>query len=215
MSINVLACVVRSIAFRIGCVLLCLTAAVPGKGIADISSTYYMDFFCGAPIRSAQEPVTVAPVGNATVSIVNFTFSPSNLQIQVGDTITWTNNDSVGHTATSDAGVWDSGFLEPGQTFSFTFTSTGIFPYHCSPHPVHDGEHHCSSRSLTDTNGNKYADIYTYRHKHADGDKYLDGDINGNRDEHTDSGVYFDQYAYEYCNCDKYRDKYEHADACR
>ena len=48
MLINVLARVARSITFRIACACLCFTAiaaAAPGNGIADISSTYYMDFF--------------------------------------------------------------------------------------------------------------------------------------------------------------------------
>ncbi len=48
--------------------------------------------------------------------------------------MTWVNNDTVPHTATSDTGVWDSGTLNPGQSFSFTFNDAGTFPYHCAIH---------------------------------------------------------------------------------
>ncbi|MBK8465535.1 MAG: cupredoxin domain-containing protein [Chloracidobacterium sp.] len=68
------------------------------------------------------------------VAISGFAFSPADLTINVGDTVTWTNNDGSGHTSTSDTGVWNSEFLSQGQSFSFTFTSAGSFPYHCGLH---------------------------------------------------------------------------------
>lgn len=74
---------------------------------------------------------------NATfdVSIVNFQFQPASLTIHIGDTVTWTNNTAMtDHTSTSDTLVWDSGTLTPGQSFSFTFNSLGVFPYHCNIH---------------------------------------------------------------------------------
>ena len=70
------------------------------------------------------------------VSIVNFAFSPSSLSIKVGTTVTWTNNASMAHTATSSSGptAFDSGSLGSGQTFSFTFSSAGTWNYRCSFH---------------------------------------------------------------------------------
>lgn len=74
------------------------------------------------------------------VSIGDFFFSPQTVPINVGDTITWTNNGSFTHTATSGTncptgnGMWDSGLLSHGQSFSFTFTQAGTFPYFCSLH---------------------------------------------------------------------------------
>ena len=56
------------------------------------------------------------------------------LVIAVGTTVTWTNNDSIPHTSTSDSSVWDSGILSAGQSFSFAFTQAGTFPYHCAIH---------------------------------------------------------------------------------
>jgi len=60
-------------------------------------------------------------------------FTPANLSIQVGDTVEWTWAAS-GHTTTSDDGLWDSGLLNTGATFSFTFTTAGTFTYRCTPH---------------------------------------------------------------------------------
>jgi plastocyanin len=75
----------------------------------------------------------------ASVSIAHFSFDPARLNISVGTTVTWTNNDSVTHTVTADQGAFDSGNLSPGSTFSFTFSQAGSYPYHCTPHPSMKG----------------------------------------------------------------------------
>lgn len=73
------------------------------------------------------------------VSIKNFAFSPQSLTVSKGTTVTWTNNDSVGHTATSTSGVFDSGLLSLGKSFSYTFSNTGTYSYKCTPHPYMTG----------------------------------------------------------------------------
>ena len=74
-----------------------------------------------------------------TVKIITkngtFTFSPKTLKIKVGATVTWKNMTQVAHTSTSDTGVWDSGIIQPGGSFSFKFTTAGTFTYHCNIHP--------------------------------------------------------------------------------
>jgi plastocyanin len=65
--------------------------------------------------------------------------SPSSLTVSVGDTVTWTNHDGVAHTSTSNTGVWNSGSLSNGQSFSFIFSTVGSFPYHCTIHPSMTG----------------------------------------------------------------------------
>ncbi|MCX6757723.1 MAG: cupredoxin family copper-binding protein [Candidatus Nomurabacteria bacterium] len=81
----------------------------------------------------------VAPL-NASVSIKNFSFSPATLNVKTGTKVTWVNNDSVGHTVTSDTnGIFDSGIISPGQSFSFTFVNAGSIGYHCTPHPMMKG----------------------------------------------------------------------------
>jgi alcohol dehydrogenase (cytochrome c) len=68
-------------------------------------------------------------------NVVDFGFAPGNDLVPPGTTITWTNTGQVGHSVTSDDGVFDSGDLPPGQTFSFTFDTPGTYWYFCRPHP--------------------------------------------------------------------------------
>jgi plastocyanin len=74
------------------------------------------------------------------VTIQNFAFSPATLEVSKGDIVTWTNEDSVPHQIASDTNVFLGSSMNKGQTFSFTFTETGIFPYHCAIHPSMQGK---------------------------------------------------------------------------
>lgn len=67
------------------------------------------------------------------VEIKDFKYNPLTLTIRQGDTVTWTNQDTVKHTATGDA--FDSGLLGKGESFSFVFAQSGTYPYICTPHP--------------------------------------------------------------------------------
>ena len=76
------------------------------------------------------------------VEIRNFAFSPQNISIASNTTVTWRNNDSVAHTVTSLTGApvgFDSGTLNPGQSFTYTFTVPGIYPYYCMIHTFMHG----------------------------------------------------------------------------
>jgi plastocyanin len=68
------------------------------------------------------------------VTIDNFTFSPAEVKVKVGDTVTWTNHDDIPHTAVS-AGKFRSKTMDTDDKFSFTFTSAGDYKYFCSLHP--------------------------------------------------------------------------------
>ena len=68
------------------------------------------------------------------VTIDNFTFTPAELKLKVGDTVTWTNHDDIPHTVVS-AGKFRSKAMDTDGTFSFTFTTTGEYKYFCSLHP--------------------------------------------------------------------------------
>ena len=76
--------------------------------------------------------------GNAArgeVSIADFAFAPDSLQAQVGEKVTWENQDTgVTHTVTADGGAFNSGDLANGKRFSFVFSTTGTFAYHCAIH---------------------------------------------------------------------------------
>jgi plastocyanin len=95
------------------------------------------------PAREPQEHI---------VEIVNpHDYDPDEIRIVVGDTVTWVNNSDMAHTATADpelarneesvqlpdgAEPWDSGTLEPGEEFSYTFDVPGEYIYFCIPHEV-------------------------------------------------------------------------------
>jgi plastocyanin len=75
----------------------------------------------------------------ASVKIMSFAFTPSSLSVHAGTRVTFTNQDAATHTVTSDGGLFGSGNLATGQSFSFTFMSRGSFAYHCSIHPSMKG----------------------------------------------------------------------------
>lgn len=83
--------------------------------------------------QGAEEPQT----GEVVVMIQSFAFSPNNLTIKKGTTVTWTNNDEVQHTVTADdnSSGLDSKLLAKGESYQFTFDEVGSFGYHCKPHP--------------------------------------------------------------------------------
>lgn len=82
----------------------------------------------------ASTPTTAPPSTGNSVSIMNFTFSPTTLTVKTGTKVTWTNKDTVTHTVTDDKGAFNSGLLTPGNSFSFTFTQAGTYSYHCNIH---------------------------------------------------------------------------------
>jgi len=68
------------------------------------------------------------------VTIDNFTFTPAEVTVKVGDTVTWTNHDDIPHTVVS-AGKYRSKALDSDDSFSFTFAAAGDYKYFCSLHP--------------------------------------------------------------------------------
>jgi plastocyanin len=77
---------------------------------------------------------------DTNVSIVYRAYQPSDLTIVAGQPLTWTNSGLGPHTVTADAGQFDSGRLEAGATFSYTFTAPGIYLYSCMVHPTMHGK---------------------------------------------------------------------------
>src|ERR671919_128505 len=78
--------------------------------------------------------------GGAEVSEEDITFQPAEVSVGVGDTVTWTNNDSVDHDVTADSfSSGDPGGMAPGDTFDQTFEKAGRFDYVCTVHPGMEG----------------------------------------------------------------------------
>ena len=101
---------------------------------------------CGGSSYTAPSPSptpTPTPAGTtATVTIVSgasarttTAYSPNPLNVSVGTTVTWVNNDTTTHDATAVNNSFATGSIAPGRSASRTFQSAGSFPYYCTIHP--------------------------------------------------------------------------------
>ena len=81
--------------------------------------------------------LTAAPAGaeETQVKIDNFTFSPQQLTVKSGATVTWINQDDIPHVVVSDVRQFKSNALDTDDKFSFTFSTPGEYSYFCSLHP--------------------------------------------------------------------------------
>jgi plastocyanin len=96
----------------------------------------------------SQAAQAAAPAESA-VSIVDFAFEPATLDVAAGATVVWTNDGQAPHTVTGDFA--DSGILEPGQTFSYTFAESGEQSYACAIHPQMTGTIRVSAGAATES----------------------------------------------------------------
>ena len=90
--------------------------------------------------NSVQQTTATSIADNSTVVKIvansgSNSFSPNPVEVKVGETVTWINDDSGRHTVTSKDGVFNSELMGRGQSFSYTFDKAGEYPYSCSPHP--------------------------------------------------------------------------------
>ncbi len=113
------------------------TGAAPpaegGGGAAETGTTTGT----GATGGEGGTGVSIVP---GSSSLTTDAYAPNPIQVGVGDMVTWTNDDSQPHTATSGEAVtpdgrFDSGIMAPAATFDFTFTEAGEYPYFCLLHP--------------------------------------------------------------------------------
>jgi plastocyanin len=69
------------------------------------------------------------------VSIQDYFFDPAEAGVEVGDEIVFTNEGTEPHTVTTADGQFDSGVLNPGDTFTVTVSEPGTLTYYCTIHP--------------------------------------------------------------------------------
>jgi plastocyanin len=89
--------------------------------------------FPGTP--AATPAASPAATGQASVAIRDFAFAPAEIEVPAGTTVSWTNEDTVPHTATAGDGAFDTGTIDGGGTASHTFDTEGRFEYVCAFHP--------------------------------------------------------------------------------
>ena len=110
--------------------------AVPAIGATrgDWNMFGHMGGMMGGGRDTANAPLTTGG-STATVTIADLAFSPGNLQVPVGATVTWKNRDSAPHDATARDGSWKTSTLSTGESDTLTFSRAGEYDYYCSIHP--------------------------------------------------------------------------------
>ncbi len=111
------------------------------SGLLVLSILLLLLVSCKQPTQVLPSAPAPGPVLTITeVEISGFAFVPATITIPVGTPVTWFNKDSVAHTVSGREGVFDSGNLSGGATFSYTFDQTGSFEYYCKIHSYMKGE---------------------------------------------------------------------------
>jgi plastocyanin len=103
-------------------------------------SNYWGTVVVATPSPSPSPGATPGPAptpapGEVVIRMAGRVFSPAAVTIAAGGRVTWLNDDSREHTATSTSSAFDSGLMAPGASFVRTFTSPGSFAYLCLIHP--------------------------------------------------------------------------------
>ncbi len=97
----------------------------------------YQFYYAGGAPQGPQTQIVQASILNGAVSNMSSPgFSPTTIVIVIGvnNTVTWTNNDGAPHTVTDVNGGFNSGNLDPGQKYTYTFSSVGTFNIKCIYH---------------------------------------------------------------------------------
>jgi plastocyanin len=123
---------------RLTSLLLCLClAASGGLAVAGCGSDSNRSS-SKAKKKSKKKKKKAAAGGGAAVSMQNIAFNPQTITVKQGGTVTWTNDEAVGHDVTADDGSFqsgESGGMMQGDTFEHTFDQAGSFTYKCTVHP--------------------------------------------------------------------------------
>lgn len=106
-----------------------MTSGDPAPSTAGTAST------AASGATTTVAPAAAASSDVVTIGIADFAFEPDGLEIAVGTTVEWVNNDSFAHNVIADDGSFASETLEEGDTFTFQFTEAGTFAYICGIHP--------------------------------------------------------------------------------
>jgi plastocyanin len=116
-----------------GSIALYLPLAAKDSGVMNTPTPTVTATVTPTAVPTAtRTPVPTEPPSE--VSMAGFSFVPATLTVPDGTTVTWSNDSSFNHTVTADNGMFDSGVVAPGDTFSFTFDTPGNYLYYCVLH---------------------------------------------------------------------------------
>lgn len=110
--------------------VLKISACAVLLAMGAVAATQRANYFA----RAAEDQAAI------NVTIDNFSFTPKEITVPKGTTVTWINHDDVPHTVVSTDKKFKSRALDTDEKFSFTFSDTGTYGYFCSVHPVMTGK---------------------------------------------------------------------------
>lgn len=108
-----------------------------------LSRGFFLAFLFAAGLTAsprAGEAAANRPAAAAQVRIDNFTFTPAEITVAPGTTVTWVNEDDIPHLLAASNGTFRSKALDTDQQYSFTFTAAGAYDYFCAIHPHMQGK---------------------------------------------------------------------------
>jgi amicyanin len=108
--------------------------------LARLASVAAILLIAGLSAFTAVKSVTAAAPAAPTVRIDNFTFSPAEITIASGTAVTWENRDDIPHEVVAEDKAFRSKVLDTDESYTFTFTSPGIYEYFCALHPHMKGK---------------------------------------------------------------------------
>jgi len=113
----------------------------PASSTQSTSSTNGMSNMSNGSTNNSSNSGSETPTATDKVSIANFAFSPAHITVAKGTTVTWTNHDTTVHTIVETDGKNgpNSSSVNPGDSYTFTFSEAGTYQYHCSIHPQMTG----------------------------------------------------------------------------
>ena len=119
----------------VAAVVVGIVIAMSGGSKTDTSNTTEHTNTSSPSSQSNNSDQTAQATNSVTIQ--DMAFSPANITVKAGTTITWTNSDSDAHTVTeSDSKTGpNSGTLENGKSYTFTYDTPGTYQYHCTIHP--------------------------------------------------------------------------------
>ena len=101
---------------------------------APASTSVSQETQATTPVETVNQ--TPTPPTVTTIAIQNYSFNPDTVTITAGTTVTWTNYDPVHHQVSSQGSgisapgtIFMSDSLGKGDSYSFTFTTPGVYPY--------------------------------------------------------------------------------------
>ena len=103
--------------------------------VLGVLGVFAFRFFTSPPPATSASAVRVSIIPAAASYATGY--DPDNITVVIGvnNTVIWTNNDNEPHTVTAADGSFDSGNMDPGATFTYTFTKPGTYTYICTYHP--------------------------------------------------------------------------------